>query len=431
MTFFEPYTVMLSVLGLALLGTALLPRFLENRPVSLPMLLLGFGVLAFSLPLGLPKIDPLAQNTLTTRLAELGVIIALMGAGLKIDRPPGWKAWRTVWLLLGITMPLTIFATALLGWWAMGLPVAAALLLGATAAPTDPVLASEIQVGSPGEGYEEGTKDEDAPTGNEEEEVRFALTSEAGLNDGLGFPFTYAAILVAASGPALSGWFVEWALIYVLYKVAVGVVLGLIFGRVLAKTVLSIPSETELARAITGISAVAAILIVYGLTEALYGYGFIAVFVAACAGRNYERNHEYHGSLHVFTEQSELLITAGIVVALGGAIAGGILAALTWPAALVGLALIFVIRPIAGLVALSRCGKRMPLRERYAIGFFGIRGVGSIYYLAYAFGEANFPEQELLWATVAFIVLVSIIVHGISGVPAMNYLDRKKAKEAA
>lgn len=431
MTFFEPYTVLLAVLGLAFLATALLPRFLTDRPVSLPMILLGFGFLVFSLPLGLPKIDPMSQNTLTMRITELGVIIALMGAGLRIDRPPGWRTWRSTWLLLGITMPLTIAATALLGLWAMGLPVAAALLLGAAAAPTDPVLASEVQVGSPGEGNEPEPAKDGGPTGNEEEEVRFSLTSEAGLNDGLGFPFTYAAILIAASGPALSGWFIEWASIYVLYKVAVGVLFGLIFGRLLAKTVLSIPSENELTRAITGISAVAAILIVYGLTEAAYGYGFIAVFVAACAGRNYERNHEYHGSLHVFTEQTELLITAGIVVVLGGAIAGGILDPLTWPAALVGLALVFLIRPLAGLIALARCGKRMPLRDRYAIGFFGIRGVGSIYYVAYAFGEADFPEQELLWATVAFVVLVSIVVHGVTGVPVMNYLDRKRAKEAA
>lgn len=419
------------MLGLAFLATALLPRFLANRPVSLPMVLLGFGIFAFSLPVGLPKIDPMSQNTLTTRITELGVLIALMGAGLKIDRPPGWRSWRSTWLLLAITMPLTVAATALLGWWAMGLPVAAAVLLGAAAAPTDPVLASEIQVGSPGEGNEAEPAEDGGPTGNEEEEVRFALTSEAGLNDGLAFPFTYAAILIASSGAALSGWFLEWASVYVAYKIIVGVVLGVIFGKIIAKTVLSIPAHDNFTRAITGISAVAAILIVYGITEGLYGYGFIAVFVAACAARNYERDHDHHHSLHIFTEQAELLLTAGIVVALGGAIADGILGALTWQAALVGLALIFIIRPLAGLIGLIRCGKRMPLRERFAIGFFGIRGIGSIYYLAYAFGEADIPQQELLWATVAFIVLVSIVIHGVTGVPAMTYLDRKREKEAA
>jgi sodium/hydrogen antiporter len=429
MTFFEPYDVLLAVLGVAFLATALLPRLLADKPVSLPMILLGFGFVAFSLPLGVPYPDPMSQNTVTTRVAEFGVLIALMGAGLKIDRPPGWRTWRSTWLLLGITMPLTIAATALLGWWAVGLPVAGALLFGAALGPTDPVLATEVQVGAPGEGNEESPAEDGGPTGNEEEEVPFSLTSEAGLNDGLAFPFTYAAIAVASSGPAFGGWFVDWLLVDVLYKVAVGVVLGILFGRILARTVLALPYETELTRAITGISAVAAILIVYGLTEALGAYGFIAVFVAACAGRNYERDHEYHGALHVFTEQAELLITAGIVVALGGAIAGGILAPLTWPAAIVGLILIFVVRPLAGLVALSRC-RMIPFRERAAIGFFGIRGVGSIYYLAYAFGEARFPEQELLWAMVAFIVVVSIVVHGVSGVPVMNYLERSRAKKA-
>jgi NhaP-type Na+/H+ or K+/H+ antiporter len=153
--------------------------------------------------------------------------------------------------------------------------------------------------------------------------VRFALTSEAGLNDGLAFPFTNMAIAMAVAGVAPENWIGSWLVVNVLYKLSVAVVLGLILGLLLARTILSFLSETELAKAITGLSALAATLLVYGVTEYAGGYGFIAVFVAACIILNYERDHEYQGSLHVLTEQTEMLLTAGIVVALGGRSSGG------------------------------------------------------------------------------------------------------------
>ena len=108
-----------------------------------------------------------------------------MGAGLKLDRPVSWRGWESSWRLLGIAMPLTIAGIAFLGWTILGLGIGAALLLGAVLAPTDPVLASDIQVGPPQSG--------------KEDEVRFALTSEAGLNDGAAFPFVYLAIAIALS----------------------------------------------------------------------------------------------------------------------------------------------------------------------------------------------------------------------------------------
>ncbi len=194
------------------------------------MVLLGLGFVAFALPLGLKPPDPLEQGYVTERLTELGVIVALMGAGLKLARPPGWRAWRSTWLLLAITMPLTIATATVLGWWAAGLVPATAMLLGAVITPTDPVLATEVQVGAPGEGYEEGEAEEHGLTGEEEDEVRFSLTSEAGLNDGLAFPFTYAAIAMATAGPAPQNWIASWLLIDVGYKLVVGLVLGLAFG---------------------------------------------------------------------------------------------------------------------------------------------------------------------------------------------------------
>jgi sodium/hydrogen antiporter len=423
----EGYDLLLAILGLAILATAFLPRLLLSKPVSMPMVLLALGFAVYALPLGLEPPDPIEQGTLTERLTELGVIVALMGAGLKLDRPLGWRSWASTWLLLGITMPLTIAAAALLGWWAVGLVPATAMLLGAVVAPTDPVLATEVQVGAPGEGYETG--ETDIPIGQEEEEVRFSLTSEAGLNDGLAFPFTYAAVAMAMVGPSPANWIGSWLLMDFLYKIAVGLVLGYVLGRVLARMILSFPADTQLAKNITGLSALPATLISYGVTEYVGGYGFIAVFIAACAMRTYERDHDYHESLHAFAEQAELLLTAGILIGLGGAIAGGLLAPLTWPAALVGLLLIFVVRPAAGLLGLARSSS-MPWSERAAVSFFGVRGVGSLYYLSYGLNEADFPGQELLWALVSFVILVSVAVHGASGSAVMDILDRRKQADS-
>jgi NhaP-type Na+/H+ or K+/H+ antiporter len=417
-TFLEGYDLALLVLGLSILAASVLPRLLFDKPLTLPMVLLALGFAVFALPLGLEFPDPLEQGKVTERLTELGVIVALMGAGLKLDRPPHWLTWRSTWLLLGISMPLTIAAAALLGWWVAGFVPATAMLLGAVIAPTDPVLATEVQVGAPGAGY-------DDPAGEEEDEVRFSLTAEAGLNDGLAFPFTYMAIAMAVAGPAPGNWIGSWLLVNVFYKLGVGFVVGLLLGWVLARTILAFPAATQMAKAITGLSSLASILLVYGATEYAGGYGFIAVFVAAVAMRNYERDHEYQESLHIFTEQAERLLTAGIVLALGGAIAGGILAPLTWQLALVGVLLVFVVRPLAGMIGLVYL-PGIPWRERAAISFFGIRGIGSLYYLSYALNEAEFPGKETLWALVAFVVMLSIIIHGLTGVSVMSALDRHR-----
>lgn len=235
------------------------------------------------------------------------------------------------------------------------------------------------------------------------------------------------AIAMAVAGPAPGNWIGSWLLVNVFYKLGVGFVVGLLLGWLLARTILALPATTELAKAVTGLSALASTLLVYGATEYAGGYGFIAVFVAAVAIRNYERDHEYQESLHVFTEQAEQLLTAGIVLALGGAIAGGILAPLTWPVALVGILLVFVVRPLAGMVGLVYL-PGIPWRERAAISFFGIRGIGSLYYLSYGLNEAEFPAEETLWALVAFVVMLSIIVHGLTGSPVTNALDRRREK---
>lgn len=146
----EKYLVILVVFGSVVLLSAWLPRLLMRLPVSLPVVSIVLGALLAISPLSsVVSFNPLESRALTERLTELVVIIALMGAGLKLDRPVGWRSWSTTWRLLAISMPLTIAASALAGWGLLGLNLASAVLLGAVLAPTDPVLASDVQVGPP------------------------------------------------------------------------------------------------------------------------------------------------------------------------------------------------------------------------------------------------------------------------------------------
>ncbi|MFC6769678.1 cation:proton antiporter [Natrinema soli] len=415
----ELYNVGLVVLGIALFGVAVLPRFVSDRAVSMPVFFVAFGMLAFGLPIGLPPPDPLEQGTTTEHLAELGVIVALMGVGLKIDRVPGLRAWASTWRLLAITMPLSIAGAALLGRW-IGLVVPTAILLGACLAPTDPVLASEVQVGGPGMGSEDEDIEEAA---GGEDEVRFALTSEAGLNDGLAFPFTNLAITTALVGLAPGNWIGEWLLVDVGYRIVVGVIVGVVLGYLTAYLVFATEPDTPVAESVQGLEAIAGTLLVYGATELVGGYGFIAVFVAALMVRHYERSHEYNRSLHEVSEFAEQVMMALIMLFFGGAIVGGLLEPLTLESIAAAVVIVFVVRPLAGLVGFL--GFDRDPAERATIAFFGIRGIGSFYYLAYGLNHAAFPDAGLLWAVVGAVVLVSIVVHGITATPAVRWLEAR------
>jgi sodium/hydrogen antiporter len=397
----------LLVLGLAALGVVGLPHVLRKWPLSYPIILVFGGALVFWLPVGLPNPDPIEYSELTEILTELGVITALMGAGLAINRVPGWKEWSTTVRLLAITMPLTIAAIAGLGWWVLGMTPAAAVLLGAVLAPTDPVLASDVQVPGPN-----GDGDDD--------EVRFALTSEAGLNDGLAFPFTNLAILIALHGVAPSGWLSEFLLIEVGYRIGVGVVGGWLVGRLLAWVIFG--RNSPLSRVGDGMAALAATLIAYAGTEMIGGYGFLAVFVGAVVIRNQERKHAYLEIMHQFSDQIERLLSAVVLVLFGGALVSGVLGHLDWRGALVAVGIVLVVRPGAGLAGLIRT--RVPGPERGAIAFFGIRGVGSFYYLAYASNQVEFLQVEQVWAITALVVAISIVVHGATATAAMARIDR-------
>lgn len=222
----DPYEVALTIIGAAALLAAWAPAFTDRRPLSVPMVLVGLGALIFLLPLGLPSPDPRSWLEGVERLTEFVVIVSLMGAGLRIDRPFSWSSWSTTWRMVALAMPITIALIALTGSVIAGLAPAAAVLLGAVLAPTDPVLASDVQVGEP-------TLDQEA-TPDTEEDVRFTLTSEGGLNDALAFPFVYLAlVLVAPWDPSdLLTWF-AWDLVgRIAIGAAVGVAVGLLLGRI-------------------------------------------------------------------------------------------------------------------------------------------------------------------------------------------------------
>lgn len=378
-------------------------------PLTLAILCVALGVLVFSTRLLAFDPDPRTWDTVTERLTELVVIIALMGAGLKLDRPLGWRRWSSTWRLLAIAMPLTIAAVAWLGVAGLGFSLAMALLLGAAMAPTDPVLAADVQVGPPASG--------------DEDEVRFGLTSEAGLNDALAFPFVHLAILAAAGGLASTGALTDWVVVKVAWKLLAGAGVGFVVGRAFA-FLLFHNARAGGTRFGDGLVALAATLIAYTATELAHGYGFLAVFICALTIRSGERDHVFHQEMHDFSDQIERLLIMLLLVLFGGALSNGLLDALTWTDALVGLAVVFVVRPVAGLVAMLGSGH--PMRERLLLAFLGIRGVGSVYYVAYAINHGDFGDSERLWAVVGFIILVSILVHGVTAAPLLERLARRR-----
>ncbi|MDP3802802.1 sodium:proton antiporter [Brevundimonas sp.] len=382
------------------------PVGLKPLPLTLAILCVALGVVIFSTGLLSFDPDPRTWDTATERLTELVVIIALMGAGLKLDRPVGWRRWASTWRLLAVAMPLTIVAVAWLGVAGLGFSLAMALLLGAAMAPTDPVLAADVQVGPPLSG--------------DEDEVRFGLTSEAGLNDALAFPFVHLAILAAAGGLASTGGLTDWLAVDVGWRLATGVGVGVLCGLGFARLIFR-EGGTRFG---DGLVALAATLMAYAAAELVHGYGFLAVFVCALTIRAGERDHQFHQEMHDFSDQIERLLMMLLLVLFGGALANGLLASLTWIDALVGLAVVFVIRPVAGMIAMIGSGQ--PMRERLLLSFLGIRGVGSVYYVAWGLNHGDFGDSERLWAVVGFIVLVSILVHGITAAPLLRRLARRR-----
>ena len=414
------YQMFLALTGTGILIAALVPPIVAHyrvpRLMTLPIgcVLGGIGI---GWVLDLPLIDVIDGGSIISHVTEIVVLLSLTGCGLKIDREPGWRSWGTTWRLLGITMPLSIVAMTLLGWGMLGLPLAAALLLGAALAPTDPVLAASVQVGPPGKG--------------DGDEARFALTSEAGLNDGLAFPFVHLALGAAAAFasqaelPGDAGRFTgavigDWLLHDVGWRLAAGLVTGWLVGRVTGWLAFRVAAKGSVADAFL---AIGLMLASYGLAESVHGYGFVAVFVSAVVFRRVEARHDIHSDLHHFVEQTEVLGLITVMFVLGMAVGQGVLAPLGLLGVGAALAFLLLVRPLAGWVALW--GTDLSRPSRAATSVLGIRGVGSIYYMAYGLSHAPFSIEtgQRLWAVMTLVILISIVFHGFAAPRLMDRLN--------
>jgi sodium/hydrogen antiporter len=405
------YHMLLAAIGSAIVLAHWLPRWISGHEPAASALLIGFGFLIFGFLPGVPAIfNPIDTPKPWEIVSELCVILGLFGVGLRIDQMLPLRRWRPTIGLLTITMPLTIAALAFAGWAFAGFTIAGALLLGAVLAPTDPVLAGDVQVGPPLEGGEHP--------------VRFALTTEAGLNDGLAFPFVHLALAIGAASIFSTTDLTQWLLIDVAYRIFAGVAVGAAVGWLLGKLIFDLPDRNALAKTESAVTALAGVFMAYGVAELAEGYGFIAAFVSGAVLRRSEKKHAFHAKLHNFSQSLEHSLTAILLLALGAAIPA-LWPHLTVTGAIIAAALVFVIRPVAGWIVL---GSSLPTsRERAVVAFYGIRGIGSIYYLAYAGAYAEWIDEGPLWAIVGSAIVLSTLIHGFSAGFALEHATGEEA----
>ena len=319
-----------------------------------------------------------------------------------MQRVVSLRQWRSVAVLLLVVMPITIGLVALFATQVMGLSLAAAVILGAVLAPTDPVLAGDVGLGPPGED-------------DEAQDPQFSLHTEAGLNDGLAFPFVLAGVFIATEGG--TGWVVEWLLADVVYGLTVAAVLGAAGGYGIGAAHVRLRDRELLSHDFDAFVALASVLLVYGAVELLGAYGFVAVFCAGFTFRRYEFEHEVnrrvHDGAHEYSKLFELavLLAAGSLVTIEGlrepGVAGWLLAPL----------LLLVIRP-AVVLTLST-GSLLSWGQRLFLAWFGVRGIAALFYATYAIhqGVLSDGEEETLFWTALAVVLVSVVLHGVSASP--------------
>ena len=403
----DTYILSLLTIGLLLLAVTLGSGWIERLPLSYAIIYLVVGILLGSYGFGLIKMTPDTQ--FLERLSEFVVIVSVFGCGLKINRPLKLWAWQSTIRLIGILMPLSILALTAIAHYVLGMGWATAVLLGAILAPTDPVLASEVQLAH--------VKDKD--------ELRFALTSEGGLNDSLAFPFVYFGIYWFKD-PNLNNWLKSWVAIDLLWAIAAAIVMGIVVAKGVIWLDRYLQKRREADALMEDFVALSLILLTYSLTELVNGYGFLAVFVAGwIVERSYFREQDKRMSLLEFTDQIEKLLEVTAMVILGTILLFEPLIKYAGQSLLVAGALFLLIRPLG--LWLSTLGTDLPKKTRSLMGWFGIRGLGSIYYLTYALGEGvkGEPAEQLSWIVYTVVVL-SIIFHGISAAPLMAWYESVK-----
>jgi sodium/hydrogen antiporter len=404
----DKYTVILVVLGCSMLGMAWIPELTKKIKVSYSILYVIFGIAAYSLMGSLPLPNPMKHENFTVRITELVVIVSLMGTGLKIDEPFSFKSWKIPLRLVSITMILSIAIVAVLGHFILGFDVASSILLGAVLAPTDPVLANDVQVGPPLE--------------DTRNKVRFSLTAEAGLNDGMAFPFTWLAVAAAMFVNSEDN-LLSWLYYDLLYRIVAGLAIGFLMGKILGYLLFTLPRRKKFLVSRDGFVAVSTTILVYGLTELVHGYGFVSVFICAITLRNYEIEDEYHVHLHSFTDQIERMLMAIVLILFGGTLYHYIFKEITFTTIAFAVLMVFIIRPFAAFISLYKAN--LHLKEKTVISFYGIKGIGSFFYLSFALLKAEFVFRDQLWVTVSMVVLLSILIHGISATVIMERIERQ------
>lgn len=401
----DNYILNLLVIGILLLIVTLGSGWISRLPLSYALiyLLAGIGLG----PYGVKLIELRPDAQFLERLTEFVVIVSLFSCGLKMNRPLQLWAWNSTARLIGFLMPISIFAIAALAHFCLSLDWGAAILLGAILAPTDPVLASEVQLAHL----------------DDRDELRFGLTSEGGLNDALSFPFVYFGIYSLKDGN-WPNWFSQWVAIDIIWAVAAAIVMGILVAKAVTWIDKRLQRYRPADELIEDFVALSTILLTYSLTEVVNGYGFLAVFVSGIVVQRSYRDPEKPLSQLRFTERIEKLMEVATILLLGSLLRLKPMLAFAADSLLVAGLLFFLIRPLGAWI--STIGSPLHPASRWLCGWFGIRGVGSIYYLTYAFGKGLKGElgEQIAWITFTTIAL-SVILHGISSTPLMNWYERR------
>jgi len=379
----------------------------------------------------------LRDAALLERLTEVAVLISLFTVGFKLELPLSDTRWRIPVQLASVSMLITVAAIAMFGVLVMGLSLGASVLLGAILAPTDPVLASDVQVANPGD----------------RDRLRFGLTGEGGLNDGTAFPFVMLGLGLLSLHELGASWWRWWTL-DVVWAVVGGLVIGYVLGMLVGRSVLYLRTRHREALGADEFIAFGLIALAYGMALLCHTYGFLAVFAAGLALRRIDDRSSPHAieaqslksatetwtdtadaarradapvnmmqAVQRFNSQLERFAEVGIVLTVGTLLAVvEFRRDVLWFVAV----LLLIIRPLAVYVGLL--GTKVVGRTRALMGWFGIRGIGSIYYLMYAIShdiESTLAKQ-LLSITIA-VVVASIVVHGVSVTPLMTWYEKRRS----
>ena len=417
------------MVGVLLVVMGLTFTILKRAPITAAIIYLLVGLLFGPTGLNLFHFNPLKESALLETLTELVVLISLFSAGGKMPVPFSFARWRTPILLATVSMAITVGLIAALAVYVLGMSLGAGVLLGALLAPTDPVLATDVQVRHPGD----------------RDHLRFTLTCEAGMNDGSAFPFVMLGLGLLGLHD-LGDFGMQWLVVDVLWATVGGIAIGLVAGVALARIGWKLrraPHQHVLLDDFLGLGLIG---VVYGVAVLAHTWGFLAVFFAAVALRQTESRlarhslaqqdpHDAHetnaghvptvseGSL-IFKEHLERLSELTLVLLLGGTL---FISSWSWQAVGVALFVFCVARPISVLIGLLGTGTPWPMRGLSA--WFGVRGIGSLYYLMYAI-QHGLPESlalQLIQITLV-VVAMSIFLHGISVKPLMEHFWRPRVK---